>query len=650
MCGICGLAGSLTDGPPLEMATLRAMTDAIVHRGPDEDGHYIAAGIAMGMRRLSIIDLASSHQPLSNERGDVWTVFNGEIFNFPELREELQAHGHRLATAGDTETIVHLYEEHGTGFPTRLRGMFGIAVWDGPRRRLILTRDRMGVKPLYYALTPSGLAFGSEIKSLLAGGLVEPRLDPMAAELYLAYGYVPGPRTLFEGVRKLAPATTMVWEGGELKGESVYWTPWEGAEPSGASWEEDQETLLRLLRESVRARMISDVPLGVMLSGGLDSSLVTALMSEVSTQPVKTFSVGFTEDAQANELADARCVARRFGTDHHELLTSATEHPSLIEQALWHLEEPIVDLSFLGFLLLSRLAREHVTVALCGQAADELLGGYPKHAVAQVADRLTRVPAPGRHTVAAVGARLPEGSRLGRGLRAMATDDDAERLLQMSRVVLEGQRRALLSPAFRSAEADRELRQIIRSRASGRAGSVLRETLFLDTKLALVDLMFLYFDKMSMATSLEVRVPFADHDVVSFCMGLPDDRRIMRGRRKEILRRVSRGLLDDATIDKKKRGFFRAASSTWLDTHRDGIVREALLDGRARGRGIFAAGAIETLIAQSRGSGRAGEPLLAVLLLELWHRQFIDADGAGQRLVAEADRHPAISGNRRVAG
>ena len=632
------MAGRATDLPPLEPATLRAMTEAIVHRGPDEDGHHIAPGIAMGMRRLSVIDLASSHQPLSNERGDVWTVFNGEIFNFPELRRELQGRGHRLATAGDTETIVHLYEEHGIDFPTRLRGMFGIAVWDESRRRLVLARDRMGVKPLYYAFTPSGLAFGSEIKSLLAGDLIEPRLDPLAAELYLAYGYVPGPRTLFEGVRKLAPATTLVWEDGEPKGESLYWTPWEGAEPSGVSWEEDQETLLRLLRDSVRARMISDVPLGVMLSGGLDSSLVTALMSEVSTQPVKTFSVGFTEDAQANELADARRVAERFGTEHHELLTSAMEHPSLVEETLWHLEEPITDLSFLGFLLLCRLAREHVTVALCGQAADELLGGYPKHAVAWGADQLARAPSVGRHAVAAVGMRLPAGSRVGRGLRAMTAEDDAERLLQMSRVVLEDQRRALLSPEFRNAEAEHELRQVVYDRVSGRPGSVLRETLFLDTKLALVDLMFLYFDKMSMATSLEVRVPFADHDVVSFCMSLPDDRRITRGRRKEILRRISRGLLDDATIDKKKRAFFRAASSTWLDTHRDGIVRDALLDERARGRGIFAPGAIEGLIAQSQGTGRAGEPLLAVLLLELWHRQFIDADGAGRRLIAEAKR------------
>jgi asparagine synthase (glutamine-hydrolysing) len=641
VCGICGLAGSTTDFPPLQPAVLRAMTDAIVHRGPDEDGYYIAPGIAMGMRRLSIIDLASSHQPLANERGDVWTVFNGEIFNFPELRRELQAGGHRLATAGDTEPIVHLYEDHGTRFPTRLRGMFGIAVWDERRRRLVLTRDRMGVKPLYYALTPCGLAFGSEIKSLLAGDLVEPRLDPLAAELYLAYGYVPGPRTLFEGVRKLAPATTLVWEGGELREESAYWTPWDDAPPSGASWQEDQETLLRLLRNSVRARMVSDVPLGVMLSGGLDSSLVTALMSEVSPGPVKTFSVGFTEDAQANELADARRVAQRFGTDHHELLTSAMDHPLLLDEALWHLEEPVTDLSFLGFILLSRLAREHVTVALCGQAADELLAGYTKHAVAHAADRFARLPGPARHVLASAGARLPEGSRVGRGLRATMTEDDAERLLQMSRVVLADQRLALLNPAFAGSEVERELRDVIHARGSGRGGSVLCETLYLDTKLALVDLMFLYFDKMSMATSLEIRVPFADHDVVAFCMGLPDDRRIRRGRRKEILRQVSRGLLDDATIDKRKRAFFRAASSTWLQANRGRIVEDALLSERFRDRGIFAPNAVEQLISQSRRSGRSGEPLLAVLLLELWHRQFIDSDGPGRRLTRKAERASA---------
>jgi asparagine synthase (glutamine-hydrolysing) len=642
MCGICGLAGRATDRPPLEHLTLRAMTDAIVHRGPDEDGHRISDGIAMGMRRLSVIDLASSHQPIAEERGEVWTVFNGEIFNYRELRSELQKAGHTLATGGDTETIVHLYEEHGVDFPTRLRGMFAIAVWDEPRRRLVLARDRMGVKPLYYALGPHGLAFASEVKSLIAGGLVEPRLDGEAAELYLAYGYVPGPRTLFEGVRKLAPASTLVWQDGKVANEAAYWTPWQDQIDSGVSWEDDQERLLALLRESVRARMVSDVPLGVMLSGGLDSSLVTALMSETSAGPVKTFSVGFTEDLAANELTDARRVAERFGTDHHELLTSAMDHPSLLYEALWHLEEPITDLSCLGFLLLSRLAREHVTVALCGQAADELLGGYPKHLVAHAADRLRRLPSPVRSTIARAAAGFPEGYRLGRGLRAATTDDDAERLRLLRRVVLASQRLELLDPSFRMRDGELRLREAIGQRASGRPGSVLGETLHLDTKLALVDLMFLYFDKMSMATSLEIRVPFADHDVVSFCMGLPDDRRIARGRRKEILRRVSRGLLDDATIDKKKRAFFRAASSTWLRSN-EGVVEDVLLDDRARARGIFAPGAVERLIARSGGEragegGRSGEPLLAVLMLELWFRRFVDPDSPGRRLYADAAR------------
>jgi asparagine synthase (glutamine-hydrolysing) len=383
--------------------------------------------------------------------------------------------------------------------------------------------------------------------------------------------------------------------------------------------------------------MISDVPVGVMLSGGIDSSLITALMAEAASGPVQTFSIGFHEDQEANELADARRVAERFGTEHHACLTSASEHPGLLDDALWHLEEPVTDLSFLGFLLLSRMARKDVTVALCGQAADELLGGYTKHSVANAADHLDRWPQPAQRAVAAVGGRLSAESRLGRGLRAITADDDAERFLQMSRVVLEPQRSRIVSPEFRSNGLDRELREVIRSRSSGRSGSVLRETLFLDTKLALVDLMFLYFDKMSMAASLEVRVPFADPDVVAFCMSLPDNRRIRRGRRKEILSRIASGMLDDHTIKKKKSAFFRSGASSWLRAHRDGIVSEALLDERGRERGIFSRTAVENLITELPGAGRAGEPLLAMLFLELWHRHFIDSDGPGQRLIRQAN-------------
>ena len=312
----------------MSVPALRAMTDAIVHRGPDEDGLHVEAGVALGMRRLSIIDVAGSQQPVTSETGGVQAVFNGEIYNFRELREQLHARGHRFATNGDSETIVHLYEDFGLDFVTHLRGMFAIALWDRPRRRLVLARDRMGVKPLYWADTPRGLAFASEVKSLIAGGLIEPELDPMAAELFLAHGFVPGPRSLFAGVHKLPPASLLVYEDGKVTDERCYWNAYEAPAPDpGASWEDHQQQLLDLLRESVHARMITDVPLGVMLSGGLDSSLITALMAERSSGPVETFSIAFAEDAGSNELGDARRVAQRLGTNHHEITTSANDHP-----------------------------------------------------------------------------------------------------------------------------------------------------------------------------------------------------------------------------------------------------------------------------------------------------------------------------------
>jgi asparagine synthase (glutamine-hydrolysing) len=475
------------------------MTSSIVHRGPDEGGGWIEPGVALGIRRLSIIDVAGSHQPVVSEDGAVRAVFNGEIYNFAELRKRLEGLGHRLATRGDSETIVHLYEQYGLDFVRHLRGMFGIALWDRNLRRLVLVRDRMGVKPLYYAETPAGLAFGSEVKAILAGDLVRPELDPLAAELFLAHGFVPGPRTLFAGVRKLPPATMLVWENGRLAGVREYWTPWDGETPDSGGWAADQERLLELLREAVHARMVADVPLGVMLSGGLDSSLIATLMAERSTRPVQTFSIGFAEDGDANELDDARRVARQIGADHHELLTSATEHPGLLDEALWHLEEPIADVSCLGFLLLSRLARQNVTVALSGQGADELLGGYRKHEIASLASAARSAPRPVRRLAGAVARAAPQGSAFGRGLVALTTDDPTVRLLAMSRVLQAHEREQLLRPGFRQGEAENEIAAVVRAHLAPVAQSPLGETLHLDTRLALVDNMLLYFDKMSMA-------------------------------------------------------------------------------------------------------------------------------------------------------
>jgi len=624
MCGIAGIGSADPRQAPLDPEALRAMTAAIEHRGPDEDGHFLEPGVALGMRRLSVIDPAGSPQPVASEDGKVTAVFNGEIYNFRELREELRGRGHRFATDGDGETIVHLYEELGPRFVERLRGMFAIALWDRPRRRLVLARDRMGVKPLYVAETEAGLAFASEVKSLVAGGLVRPQLDPDAAELFMAWGYVPGPLTLFAGVHKLDPATCLVYEAGEIVEQRRYWTPWDAPpEGVGRSVEEDGERLLELLRTATRARMVSDVPLGVMLSGGLDSSLITALMAEASDRPVQTFSVGFVEDAAANELADARHVASRLGTDHHELETSALDHPDLLDDALRHLEEPIADLSCVGLLLLSRLARETVTVALSGQGADELLGGYRKHQVAHGADLLGAMP-PARGAVSlAARAGAPESARA-RGLTALATGDPVERLLAMSRVVQPRERLALFTPEFLR---DTDVGEPVRRHREELAGrSALTQTLYLDSRLALVDNMLLYFDKMSMATSLEVRVPFMDHDLVSFCFALPDNRKVRRGNRKELLKRVSRGLIDDEIIDKRKRGFFRSALGSWLRAQQGGLLEQTLLDPRTDERGLYRRPEVERLLQASGGGDvKADQRLFCLFLLERWMREWVDA-------------------------
>ena len=636
MCGICGIGGKDTSLIPLEKTTVRAMTDVIRHRGPDDEGWLLRPGVALAARRLSIIDLPGGHQPVSNEDGTVWTVFNGEIYNFRELRQQLIARGHRFSSQSDTETIVHLYEDEGPSFVRRLRGMFTIALWDDPRRRLMLVRDRMGVKPLYLARTSAGLAFGSELKSLLAGGLVRRRLDPVGAELFCAFGYVPGPRTLLDGVTKLDPATYLLWEAGEEVERTVYWTPYDEAPDGvGSDWREDEERLLGLLRTAVRDRMIADVPLGVMLSGGLDSSLVTSLMAEASTDPVRTFSIGFVEDGSANELEDARAVAARLGTDHHELLTSAAEHPQLLDEALWHLEDPIADLSCLGFLLLSRLAREHVKVALSGQGADELLAGYTKHRVAWAGERATHLPLSVRRRLVQQ-SRLRSSEPLARGIVAVATPDATARYLAMSRVVDATHRRALYASGVSDADAEDAIAAVVRRRLPSNSQSIFEQVLHLDMQLALVDNMLLYFDKMSMATSLEVRVPFMDHDVVSFCTALPESRRMslrhgLRG--KELLRRVSHGLVSDETIAKKKRGFFRSAASSWIRTHHTCLVREVLLDRRTLDRGLYRPAGIKALLEPNgRGWFRKDETLLALLLLEKWQRLFVDGDGAAARV------------------
>ena len=431
MCGICGVVQ--IGGEPREVlpgVVLDAMTDSMTHRGPNDRGTWAAPGIAMGVRRLSIVDVEGGHQPFANEDGTIVAIQNGELYNHEELRGELRRSGHELRTRCDTEVLPHLYEQYGEGFPARLRGKFGIGVWDGRERRAVLARDRLGVKPLYWAQANDCVVFASELKCMLTSGLIEPRVDVEAIDLLMTLGYVPGPRTPIERVRKLSPGATLIIDAAGAR-EHVYWeypAPSLNGSDGARTLDECADELLALLRSAVTDRLMSDVPLGAMLSGGLDSSLIVALMSQELAEPVQTFSVGFVEDA-ANELDDAQSIAELFGCDHHEVRLSVADDTLDLPTLVWHMDEPVADLSALGFDILSRVAAEHVTVALSGQGADELFGGYTKHRVASTLATMMWLPDVGRRLL----GELPWPSRrLRRVGRALAASDPSFRLLAVS--------------------------------------------------------------------------------------------------------------------------------------------------------------------------------------------------------------------------
>jgi len=597
------------------------MTDVMTHRGPNDRGLFIRDGIGFGARRLSIVDVPGGHQPLANEDGDVWAVQNGELYNHGLLRERLEAQGHRFRSRCDTEVIPHLYEQFGPTFPTHVRGMFGLAVWDEQRRRAVLARDRLGIKPLYHARVGDLLLFASELKGLLASGLIDPVLDYEAIDAYLTLGYVPGPMTPLAGVSKLMPAQLLVVEDGRVRLESF----WEYPAPEVGTRLDEAEyrrLVIEKLEESVRLRLMSDVPLGAMLSGGLDSSLVVALMAKNMSEPVKTFSVGFAEAGRENELEDARHVAEFFGTDHHELELSFAEDTVDLEQLVWHLDEPLADLSSVGFLALSELAARDVTVALSGQGADELFGGYTKHRAASLAGAWQRLPAP----IADAGSSLA-GHAPGRFRRAgltLAASDPVERLLAMSGRLDDGLRERLLVGPMKTAAGDSAARAIA-ARLDGVPDDPLPVTLYLDGQLALVDDMLHYFDRTSMAHSLEVRVPFLDHEFVELAARIPSDLKVRRLQRKWLLKQVARGIVPDRAIDKRKVGFFRGSVGDWFQAQAGKSIESYLLQPEPRYAEFLDREEVRRLVQgqMDRSNGANRHLLLAILLLEIWLASYL---------------------------
>lgn len=559
---------------------------------------------------------------MSNETGTVWAAQNGELYNHNDVRSRLQTLGHSFRSRCDTEILPHLYEQYGDDFPTHLRGMFGVVVWDDEAGRAVLVRDRLGIKPLYYAHVGDLVVFGSELKAVLQSGLVDAALDYAAIDAYLDLGFFPGPLTPLKAVRKVRPGHRLVVDARGVR-EERYWSyPSIEPEPVDRSVDWWAAELLERLDEAVRIRLMSDVPMGAMLSGGLDSSLIVALMARQSSEPVETFSVGFSGDHEHSELGDAREVAQRLGTNHHELEISLEKKVDLAE-LVWHMDEPIADLSSLGFLQLSGLARRRVTVALSGQGADELLGGYRKHRAAAIARYWRRaLGAKLGGALARQAASLP--GRAGRLARVLAANTPGERLLASSENLGGALRRRLLRGPLAGAGSERALAA---AAALGPApDDPLAAALFLDGQLGLVDDMLRYFDGASMAHSLEVRVPFLDHPLVEFCARIPSTYRVgPKLTSKYVLKRAARGLVPDRIIDKPKIGFFNSAVDGWLRAQVDGPIQDYLRSPSMRSAEFLDREQVQLLVREQSGTRDASGSyaLLEILILEIWLTSYL---------------------------
>jgi asparagine synthase (glutamine-hydrolysing) len=607
----------------IESDVLIHMTDLMTHRGPDDRGTYESLGVAMGMRRLSIVDVEGGHQPFVNERGDVWAVQNGELYNHEQVRGELAARGHRLQTRCDTEILPHLYEDVGPDVAEHLRGKFGIAIWDESRRRAVLARDRLGVKPLYWAQSGDLLVFASELKSLLASGLVGDELDYEAIDAFLTLGFVPAPRTPLAQVSKLPPGHQLVIENGRFEIQRYWSYPEPIVDSHRRGVDEYAEGLLEVVEEAVRLRLMSDVPLGAMLSGGLDSSLIVGLMARNMSEPVKTFSVGFADDQDSNELDDARYVASVFGADHHELeLPFLSGSIDDLAELVWCLDEPLADLSALGFEAISKLASEHVTVALSGQGADELLGGYKKHRAASLLTVWNHLPAPARAAGGALAVRGPK--RFRRAAKTLAAPGPVERWIEMSGRLGGGLRESLYRGPLTGKVGAAALQAVGDALPEISAGP-LATTLQVDSQLALPDMLLHYFDRASMAHSLEVRVPFLDHEVVEYCAGVPTDLKVRRLQTKYLLKHAATGLVPDRIIHKRKLGFFRSSTQAWLRAQLRATVAELLFGSEFRCGEFLDREYVKRLaIAHRDGTDASNEHLLtAILMLELWLRTYL---------------------------
>lgn len=625
---MCGIAGVATRGDAPSRELVHAMCETIVHRGPDGEGIHVGPGVGIGMRRLAIIDLTTGDQPVSNADGTVQVVFNGEIYNYRELRQELQAKGHAFRSSGDSEVIPHLYDEHGLDFIARLNGMFAIALWDSRQRRLLLTRDRVGVKPLFYSMRNGNLYFGSEVKSLLAVGGSSRQIDAAGLDQLLTFEYTASPTTLFADVRKLPAGGWLTWAEGEVK-LGQYWTLPTHVTPIADSEEVLAERVRHAVTEAVRRQLVSDVPLGAFLSGGIDSSILVAAMSEVSATPPLTFSVGFT-DASYSELEYARQVAQHCHTQHHEEILSA-DYLRILPEVAAQLDQPIADFSVFPTLLVARMARAHVTVALGGDGGDELFGGYDAYEADRYAQRsVDWLPRPVRAALSSAATMVP----LGQGKRGIA--NQARRFLEGAALPVDwqhmrwmvflsdAQRRQLYQPDFYAAVAG-QTEQVVRQTLEGDAQSRLEAQSRADIRFYLIEDIFPKVDMMSMATSLEARVPYLDNDLLDLALAIPAHMKVRNGSRKYILKKAFAGKLPDTILGRGKEGFSMPMKN-WLNEQWNALMHELLSADNLRSDGFLQASAVARLMREHEARSHNHSHLLwALMVFQLWRQRFAGA-------------------------
>jgi asparagine synthase (glutamine-hydrolysing) len=638
MCGINGIAFSSRSSRRVDAAELKAMRDVITHRGPDDEGIYIDENVGLGHRRLSIVDVASGHQPMTNEDGSLYIIYNGEVYNHADYREELESRGHVYRTHCDTETILHLYEDYGDACVEHLRGMFAFAIWDRNKRELFIVRDRLGIKPLYYVHTSDGsLYFASEIKALLEARAVKAELNFAAFSDYLANHATSGEETLFAGVKRLMPGHTLTWRDGEIKIKKYWDVSFTKVAPNGHSDKDYIAEWSDLFRKSVELRLMADVPLGMFLSGGIDSSAIAAVMATLVDEPIKTFSVAFKE-REANELEYARLIAHAYKTDHHEVVVSPEEFFAALPNLIWHEDEPLAHPSSVALFFVSKLAAQHVKVVLTGEGSDELMAGYARYrktilnlAVGEHYHRM--VPSGVRDLIRGQIAGMSASklrAKLSRTFLSLAPDIESIYFDNFAVFPRSDQYGLLTRDTIDRTGGVDPYAGVRRVLSETDAQSLLDRLLYADIKTYLHELLMKQ-DQMSMAASLESRVPFLDHKLVEFTSSLPERLKLNRWTTKYVLRQSMKGVLPEQILTRPKMGF-PVPLGAWFRGAYANVLDEYVLSSRALERGIFSAEAVRTLVNEHRGGlANHSERLWSLVNLEMWFRRFIDGEVASAK-------------------